>query len=264
MEQSVEVQVFSTAPFILKDIFMQIINNLLTPNKFLTQAYYLQYIFGILTILLLTIGLYQALIVSPPDYLQGNAVRIMYVHVPSAWLALMIYCLIAVFNLSGIVWRNPLSYMMAISAAPIGLCFNIICLITGSIWGKPTWGTWWVWDARLTSMLILAFLYVGYLILYYSYEDKNKGEKFSAILSLIGIVNIPIIKFSVEWWNTLHQPASIIRKGGISIASPILTPLMLMFAAFFSLFVFLLIIRTKTEIFERKLERQQLKKNYLN
>ncbi len=234
---------------------MQIINNLLTPTKFLKIANYISYPAGFFSFLLIIAGLYYALIASPADYQQGEAVRIMYLHVPSATMALGIYLFMAVFALSGLVWQNPLSFVILTSAAPIGAIFNLICLITGAIWGKPIWGTWWVWDARITSMFLLFLLYIGNIVLYQAHEDKNKGAKFAAIIALIGVVNLPIIKFSVNWWNTLHQPASIIRKGGISIDPTMQTPLFLMFLGFICLFIFLLFLSIKTQLLAKKLER---------
>jgi heme exporter protein C len=205
------------------------------------------------------VAIYFALVASPPDYQQGEAVRMMYVHVPAAWMALGIYCFMALANASGFIWKNPFSFILSTSAAPIGACFCFLCLVTGSLWGKPIWGTWWVWDARLTSMLILFFFYIGYLVLYHTYDQKEKGEKAAALLSLVGIVNIPIIKFSVNWWNTLHQPASLLRKGGIAIAPQMLAPLLLMFASYLLFFIVLLTIRAKTETLSRKLEHKQLR-----
>lgn len=205
-------------------------------------------------------GLYQALIVSPIDYQQKDAVRIMYVHVPAAWMALGIYCMMAILNVIGFVWKHPLSFILSISAAPIGACFAFLCLITGSIWGKPMWGTWWVFDARLTSMLILFFFYIGYILLYQSHTDKMKGEKAAGILSIVGVINVPIVKFSVEWWHTLHQPASIIRSGGIAIAPEMLKPLLLMATAYSLFFIYVLILRSQSEIYARKIERNRLAK----
>ncbi|MFT5703432.1 MAG: heme exporter protein C [Rickettsiales bacterium] len=209
----------------------------------------------ILAIVFAILGLKSALITSPIDYQQFDAVRIMYIHVPSAWLALMIYSIMALSNLSGFIWKNPFSYLISRSIAPIGAIFTAITLITGSIWGKPIWGTWWVWDARLTSVLILFFLYLGYIILLDAFDDKNKGEKVAAIISVVGFINIPVIKFSVEFWNSLHQPASILRKGGISIAPEMLKPLLLMFAAFSCYFIFLALIRIKNQININKIRR---------
>jgi heme exporter protein C len=196
-----------------------------------------------------------AIINSPADYQQGNAVKIMYVHVPAAWMALLVYTLMAIFNLSGFVWKNPFFYLIARSIATIGCVFTFITLVTGSIWGKPIWGTWWVWDARLTSMLILFFLYLGYIILLDSFDDREKGEKIAAIISIVGFINVPIIKFSVEYWNSLHQPASILRSGGVAIDPAMLKPLLLMFGVYFSYFVFLSLLRVKTELLKKKSQR---------
>ncbi|GDX35695.1 heme exporter protein CcmC [Alphaproteobacteria bacterium] len=197
-----------------------------------------------------------AVVNSPIDYQQGNAVKIMYLHVPCAWLALMIYCLLALFNLAGFIWKNPFFYIIAKAIAKIGCLFTLITLLTGSIWGKPIWGTWWVFDPRLTSMLILFFLYVGYLVLLVSFEDQSKGEKISAVISIIGFINIPIIKFSVEYWNSLHQKASIIRTKGIAIDPTMLKPLMIMSAMFFCYFIFLSLILVKNSLMLKKLNKK--------
>ncbi len=193
-----------------------------------------------------------SIINSPADYQQGNAVKMMYVHVPAAWMALLIYTLMGVFNISGFIWKNPFFYLIARSIAVIGATFCFITLATGAIWGKPIWGTWWVWDARLTSMLILFFLYLGYIVLLDSFDDREKGEKIAAIISIVGLINVPIIKFSVEYWNSLHQPASIIRSGGVAIDPAMLKPLLLMFGVYFSYFVFLSLLRVRTEILQKK------------
>ena len=193
------------------------------------------------------------IIFSPDDYQQSNAVKIMYIHVPAAWMALIIYTLMAIFNVSSFIWKNPFFYIISRSIAMIGLIFTAITLITGSIWGKPIWGTWWAWDARLTSVLILFFLYLGYIILIDSFEDRSKGERVAAIISIIGFINVPIIKFSVEYFNSLHQPASILRSGGLAIHQSMLTPLFLMFGVYFSYFVLLSLLRVKTQIMIRKL-----------
>ncbi len=194
-----------------------------------------------------------SIINSPNDYQQSNAVKIMYVHVPAAWMALLIYTLMAAFNLSGFIWKNPFFYLIAKSIALIGCIFTAITLITGSIWGKPIWGTWWVWDARLTSVLILFFLYLGYIILLSSFDDKGKGERIAAIISIVGFINVPIIKFSVEYWNSLHQSASIMRSGGVAIHPAMLQPLLLMFGVYFSYFVFVSLLRVRSEILIKKL-----------
>src|SRR3989338_7883845 len=196
-----------------------------------------------------------AILKSPFDYQQKDAVYIMYIHVPSAWMALLVYSLMAIFNISGFILRNPFFYLISRSIVTIGLMFCILCLISGSLWGKPIWGTYWVWDARLTSMLILLFLYLGYMVLLDAFDDQNKAEKIAAILSIVGFINIPIIKFSVEYFNSLHQPASIMRRGGIAIDSAMLTPLLLTFGTYFSYFVFFYLIKVKTEIMKKKLRR---------
>ncbi len=193
-----------------------------------------------------------AIINSPLDYQQSNAVKIMYIHVPAAWMALMIYTLMAAFNVCAFAWRNPFFYLIARAIAPVGAIFTFITLITGSIWGKPIWGAWWVWDARLTTVLILFFLYLGYIILLDSFDDREKGEKIAAIISIVGFINVPLIKFSVEYWNSLHQPASIMRSGGVAIHPAMLYPLLLTFGLYFSYFVFISLIKVKSEILLKK------------
>lgn len=205
-------------------------------------------------LILLTLAI-PAILHSPNDYQQSNAVKIMYIHVPAAWMALLIYSLMAIFNLSGFIWKNPFFYLIAKSIALIGATFTLITLITGSLWGRPIWGTWWVWDARLTSVLILFFLYLGYLILLDSFDERSKGEKIAAIISIIGFINVPIIKFSVEYWNSLHQPASILRSGGIAIHSTMLKPLLLMFGVYFCYFVSLSLLMVRSEILRKKFSR---------
>ncbi len=204
------------------------------------------------TVAVLAVGLYLALVVAPPDYQQGEAVRIMYVHVPAAWLALSVYLFIAVASGVSLVSRHPLADIAARSAAPIGAAFTLICLVTGSLWGRPMWGTWWVWDARLTSVLVLFFLYLGYIALANGFDDPTRGAKAASVLALVGVVNLPIIKFSVDWWNTLHQPASVLRLGAPTIALSMLVPLLVMAAAFWLLFASLLMVRMRTALNERK------------
>ncbi len=211
--------------------------------------------FSLVSMLFFTILAAFFIVNSPLDYQQKNAVYIMYIHVPSAWMALLIYSLMAIFNISGFVWKNPFFYLISRSIAAIGAIFCFLCLVTGSLWGKPIWGAYWVWDARLTSMLILLFLYFGYIILLDAFDDKEKSEKIAAIISIIGFVNIPIIKFSVEYFNSLHQPASIIRSGGVAIDKAMLIPLLLTFGAYFSYFVFMSLLRVKTETMKSKIAR---------
>lgn len=200
------------------------------------------------------IGIVFAFFLSPPDYLQGETVRIMYIHVPSAWLSLQIYVIMAICSFISLVYKHTLADIISRSCAPIGASFTVITLITGSIWGKPTWGTWWVWDARLTSELILLFIYIAHSIISNAYDDISKGDKNAAILTLVGIVNLPIIKWSVDWWNTLHQPASISKFSSPSIDSIMLTPLLLMSVCFLLLFISILLVRIRGEILIRKIE----------
>ncbi|MDC0364726.1 heme ABC transporter permease CcmC [Candidatus Pelagibacter sp.] len=200
-----------------------------------------------LFVLVLSVGLTEALVLSPEDYKQSDAVRIMYVHVPAAWISLGIFSSITVLSISGFIFKNKNLFLIAKSLAPSGFVFNIIALVTGSIWGKPTWGTWWAWDARITSMLILALFYAMYLISWRIYENEEKVLKISTIITILGIVNVPIIKYSVDWWNTLHQPASINILSKSSIHSSMLFPLLIMTAAFalFSLLIFLMKYNTE-------------------
>jgi heme exporter protein C len=200
-----------------------------------------------LFVIVLSIGLTEALILSPEDYKQSDAVRIMYVHVPAAWISLGIFSSITFLSISGFIFKNKNFFLIAKSLAPSGFVFNIIALVTGSIWGKPTWGTWWAWDARITSMLILALFYGMYLISWRIYENEEKVFKITSIITILGIINVPIIKYSVDWWNTLHQPASINIFSKSSIHSSMLFPLLLMTAAFalFSLLIFLMKYNTE-------------------
>ncbi len=200
-----------------------------------------------LFVIVLTIGLTEALILSPEDYKQSDAVRIMYVHVPSAWISLGIFSSITLLSISGFIFKNKNFFLIAKSLAPSGFVFNIIALVTGAIWGKPTWGTWWAWDARITSMLILALFFAMYLIAWRIYEKEEKVFKITSFITVIGIINVPIIKYSVDWWNTLHQPASINILTKSSIHSSMLFPLLLMTAAFalFSLLIFLMKYNTE-------------------
>jgi heme exporter protein C len=210
------------------------------------------------TALLLGAGLILALFVAPPDYQQGEAVRIMYVHVPSAYMASLVYAFMALASAVALIWRHPLADIAAREAAPLGAGFTLICLISGSLWGEPMWGTWWVWDARLTSVLVLFFLYLGYIALVNAFDDPSRGAKAGAILALVGIVNLPIIKFSVDWWNTLHQPASIIRLGGPTIATSMLWPLLIMALGFTMFFMTLLLVRMRSRLMAAKIRALRL------
>jgi len=222
------------------------------PNKiFLVTSKAPKYVM-LLFILVLSIGLLEALVLSPEDYKQSHTVRIMYVHVPAAWISLGIFSIITFLSLSGFIFKNKYFFLIAKSLAPSGLVFNIVALVTGSIWGKPTWGTWWAWDARITSMLILVMFYFLYIIAWRIYEEKEQVFKITTLITIFGIVNIPIIKYSVDWWNTLHQPASINVLSKSSIHSSMLLPLMVMTAAFalFSLLIFLM--KYNTELIKLK------------
>lgn len=198
-------------------------------------------------------GLYQGLLTSPADYQQGETVRIMYVHVPSAWMAMFCYMMLAVSSASFLIWKHPLADVAAQAAAPIGAAFTAMALITGALWGQPMWGTWWVWDARLTSVLILFFLYLGYIALVNAFDEPERGARAGAILALVGVVNVPIIKFSVDWWNTLHQPASLTRLDAPAIDPAMLSPLLLMALGFQLYFVVVLIIRMRAILTARRI-----------
>ena len=209
------------------------------------------------TVLLFIVGLYRS-VNAPDDYQQGATVKIMYLHVPSAWLGMMGWVVMSVAALGTLVWRHPLADVAGKAAAPIGAAFTFICLVTGSLWGRPTWGTYWVWDARLTSMLVLLLLYLGVLALYWTAEDPGRGSRAAAVLALVGAINLPIIKFSVDWWNTLHQGASIFRIGGSTIAPSILWPLIIMALAFTCLFFTLHLAAMRNEILRRRVRSMRM------
>ena len=234
------------------------IGRLANPTRFLRLAAALTPWCAWSAATLIAVGLYLAFFASPADYQQGEAVRIMYVHVPSAWMAMFAYSFMAIAAAVGLVWRHPLAHIAAREAAPIGACFTAICLITGSLWGKPMWGAWWVWDARLTSVLILFFLYLGYIALANAFDEPTRGERAAAILAIVGAVNVPIIKFSVEWWNTLHQPASVMKLGGPSIDPSMLAPLLAMAVGFTVLFFALLFVRMKATLLARRVRALQI------
>ncbi|MBI1776545.1 MAG: heme ABC transporter permease [Proteobacteria bacterium] len=203
-------------------------------------------------------GLTLGLFASPADYQQGETVRIMYVHVPSAWMAMFVYTTMAVASATALVWKHPVAELVAEAAAPIGAAFTFICLVTGALWGQPMWGTWWVWDARLTSVLVLFFLYLGYIALAHAFDDPSRGAKAASILALVGWVNVPIVKFSVDWWNTLHQPASITRFDAPAIDTAMLVPLLAMAVGFTALFASLLILRVEAAIAARRIRALRL------
>jgi heme exporter protein C len=228
------------------------------PTRFLRIADVLLPWAGGIAVVALGVGLALSLFVAPADYQQGDSARIMFVHVPAAWMALFTYTFMAVASAVGLIWKHPLADLAAKSAAPIGAGFTLIALVTGSLWGQPMWGTWWVWDARLTSVLVLFFLYLGYIALWQAIDDPTRAAKAAAILALVGFVNVPIIKFSVDWWNTLHQPASVLKIGGPSIHPSMLWPLLIMALGFKAYFVSVLLIRLRAEIAARRVRALRL------
>ncbi len=226
---------------------------LASPNYFFQQSGRLLPWLAMVTFLLFTTGLVWGLAFAPADYQQGNGFRIMYVHVPAAVFSMSVYVAMAVAGGIGLIWRLKVAAMVARSCAPIGAAFTFLALATGSLWGKPMWGAWWVWDARLTSELILLFLYLGYMALQEAIEERDTADRAGAVLALVGLINIPIIHYSVEWWYTLHQGATILKLGKPSIAPAMLWPLLLMLAAYGLLALLVVLLRTRNEVLERKL-----------
>ncbi|WOG29672.1 heme ABC transporter permease [Endozoicomonas sp. 8E] len=218
---------------------------------------------AILAALLMAIGLIWGLMFTPPDYLQGNSYRIIFIHVPTAFLASAVYVMMACAGVVTLVWKMKLADMVLKCCAPIGASFCLMALVTGAIWGKPTWGTWWVWDARLTSMLILLFLYMGVIALRGAMRNTSTAAKACAILTLVGVINIPIIKFSVQWWNTLHQGATLKLTEKPSMAPEMLWPLLISIAAFYLFFTVVLILRLRTEILDRERRTKWVHKTVL-
>lgn len=225
--------------------------DLANPTRFVGLADRLVPWLASIAAILLAVGLYMSF-AAPEDYQQGSTVRIMYIHVPFAWLAMMCYTVMAVAALGTLVWRHPLADVALKSAAPIGATFTALALVTGSIWGKPTWGTFWAWDARMTSVLILFLMYLGIIALTRALDDASRAAWAAAIITLVGFINIPIIKFSVDWWNTLHQPASVFRMSGSTIDPSLLWPLLVMALGFTVLFFALHLTAMRTEIFRRR------------
>ena len=229
------------------------------PNRFMRlSAAVVPWMAGA-TVILGAAGLYLGLFQAPADYQQGESARIMYVHVPAAWMALFCYTSMAAASATALIWKHPLADLAARSTAPIGICFTFLALVTGSLWGKPMWGTWWVWDARLTSVLVLFFLYLGYMALVNAFDDPARGAKAAAVLALVGFVNVPIIKFSVDWWNSLHQPSSVLKMGGPSIHPSMLAPLLLMALAFTTYYFWVLLVRLRAEIISGKIRAVRLR-----
>ncbi|WP_426416782.1 heme ABC transporter permease [Aestuariirhabdus sp. LZHN29] len=215
---------------------------------------------GLASVLLLATAMVWGLAYAPADYQQGNSYRIIFIHVPSAFLAQACYIMMAIAGAIGLIWKMKVADMAAKVSAPIGASFTILALLTGAIWGKPTWGTWWVWDARLTSMLLLLFLYFGFMALQAAFDNENTAAKASSILALVGLVNIPIIKYSVEWWNTLHQPATLTVTERPAMATEMLIPLLLSIAAFYCFFTLVFLMRLRTEVLIRENRTNWVKK----
>jgi heme exporter protein C len=231
---------------------------LANPTRFLSFSGRVQpWLIGA-TAAVLAVGLYLSFFVAPPDYQQGDAVRIMFIHVPSAWLSMLAYGLMAIAALGTLVWRHPLADVTARSAAPLGAAFTFLALVTGSLWGKPMWGTYWVWDARLTSELVLLLMYLGLIAVWNAVEDPGRAARVVAILTLVGTINLPIIKFSVDWWNTLHQGESIFRADGPTIDPTMLTALFVMMAGMTLLFAVLLFKQIGNEILRRRVRALEL------
>jgi heme exporter protein C len=233
------------------------ISELANPSRFLRAASIAIPWLGGATVILFAFALYRAML-APDDYQQGATVKIMFLHVPSAWLGMLCWGLMTVAALGTLVWRHPLADVTAKAAAPLGAAFTLLCLVTGSLWGRPEWGTYWAWEARLTSELILFLLYLGVITLWRTVEDASRAARAVAILTLVGAIDLPIIKFSVDWWNTLHQRASVFRLGGSTIDPTILVPLLLMAAAFTLLFVTLLLAAMRNEILRRRVRTLRL------
>jgi heme exporter protein C len=230
---------------------------LANPSRFLSIATRALPWLAMATAILLAIGLYQSAM-APDDYQQGATVKIMFIHVPNAWLSMLVWGVMSVAALGTLVWRHPLADVTAKAAAPIGAAFTFLALVTGSLWGRPMWGTYWEWDARLTSVLILFLMYLGLIALWRAVEDPSRAARAAAILTLVGAVNLPIIKFSVDWWNTLHQPASVMRMGGTSLDRAFLVPLLVMALAFSLLFLTLQLAAMRNEILRRRVRALQL------
>ena len=228
------------------------------PQRFLRFVHYV-----LLPVLLIggvisTVGLYAAFALAPADYQQGETVRIMYIHVPAAWLSMACYGLMTLSSIGTLVWRHPLADVSARAMAPIGAAFTIICLVTGSLWGRPMWGTWWVWDARLTSVLVLFLIYCGILALWNAFEDPARAGRAAAVMTLVGAINLPIVKFSVDWWNTLHQPASVFRMGGPTIDKSMLWPLLLVAVGMTIVMIGLHLAAMRNEILARRLRTMRV------
>ena len=223
------------------------------PGRFLRIAARVQPWLNVLALGVTAVGLAWGLFYAPADWQQGDAVRIMYVHVPAAWLASLGYFSLALASLASLVWRHPLADLAAQELGPVGAGFTAVCLATGSLWGKPMWGAWWVWDARLTSVLVLFFLYLGHIALMQAFDDPQRGYRAGSILALVGVVNLPVIKYSVDWWNTLHQPATITLTGAPAMAPAMLWPLLVCAIGFTFVFAAIVVARIRAAVMERRI-----------
>lgn len=232
---------------------MKLLSKYSSPNKLIYFSRIILPWSNFIAVLLFAVGIYLGLFIAPPDYQQGDTVRIMYIHVPSATMASLVYALMAISSACYLIWKYPMANIMAKASAPIGAIFTLIALCTGALWGQPTWGTWWVWDARLTSVLLMLFLYLGYIGVWHGLDNTKKASKIASILAVVGAINLPIIKFSVDWWSTLHQGASILRLDGPSIHPEMLLPLFIMWGGFVFFFISTLILRIENEIYEQKI-----------
>src|SRR5437016_1862317 len=232
--------------------------DLANPTKFLALVERVLPWLVVATVLAFAIGLYQAFFVAPDDYQQGATVRIMFIHVPAAWLGMLCWALMSLAALGTLVWRHPLADVALKTATPLGAAFTFVCLVTGALWGRPMWGTYWVWDARLTSVLVLFLMYLGLIALWRTIDDPARAARVAAVLTLVGAINIPIIKFSVEWWHTLHQPASVLRPDGSTIHPAILVPLIVMLVAFTLLFLTLHLAAMRNEILRRRVRTMMM------
>jgi heme exporter protein C len=227
-------------------------HKLASPPHIYRIAGRLTLLFTVPGVLALIVGLYGGLITAPADYQQGDSFRIIYVHAPAAWLSLLCYTAMAIAAAVGLVWRMKVAHAFAAATAPIGASFALVCLVSGSLWGRPMWGTWWVWDARLTSQLVLFFLYLGYMALRHSFDDLSRADRASGVLAVIGLVNVPIIHYSVYWWSTLHQGSTVLRAGGPSMPPSMLVPLLLCFFAYTCCYGALVCVRLRAEVLNRE------------
>lgn len=223
-----------------------------SPREFYQISRYATPVFGVLFLGLTLAGSYLGLFVAPADYQQGESYRIIFVHVPAAWMSLFVYVVMAIAGAIGLIWRMKMAFVVAICSAPIGAAFTALALVTGSLWGAPIWGTWWEWDARLTSELILLFIYLGAMALYYAFEERKTAERAMAVLSVVGVVIVPIIHYSVEWWSSLHQGATVFREGGPAMPASMLTPLLLMALGYTFFYGYVLFLRARNMVLKNE------------